>query len=254
MIAGVPDVTTLASDTLTLLGGGVGQSDRMRERLSASYGIEPGHALWPRLVNNHAWALVRLQVQRKIRKLSPGCYEPVEPGEGQRPTAEETTQPIVDGASLPAWAHTLIRAATWKNKVRWKKGSFGEPSLRTLWTQCGGRCALTGLPFRETQVGSGRARRPYAPSLDRIDPEKHYFLENCRLVLQAVNFALNAWGDDVFFEMATAAAARMRHDTKGLQAGDDSCRRGERASARETVGLSRSVSGSSALCVERWRA
>src|ERR1700731_3524160 len=28
---------------------------------------------------------------------------------------------------------------------------------------------LTNLPFRETQVGAGKARRPFVPSLDRID-------------------------------------------------------------------------------------
>ena len=30
-------------------------------------------------------------------------------------------------------------------------------------------------------------------------------LKNCRLVLQAVNFALNVWGDEIFLEIAAAA-------------------------------------------------
>jgi hypothetical protein len=64
---------------------------------------------------------------------------------------------------------------------------------------------LTGLQFRETSVGSGKARRPYAPSLDRIEPEKPYTRRNCRLVLQAVNFALNAFGDDVFLAVPEGA-------------------------------------------------
>lgn len=70
---------------------------------------------------------------------------------------------------------------------------------------------LSGLVFRETQFGSGRARRPYAPSLDRIDAEQPYSLKNCRLVLQAVNFALNAWGDEVFLDVAGAAT---RHESR----------------------------------------
>ena len=53
---------------------------------------------------------------------------------------------------------------------------------------------LTHLAFRETSVGEGKARRPFAPSLDRIDPGEPCSRRNCRLVLQAVNFALNAWG------------------------------------------------------------
>jgi hypothetical protein len=39
-----------------------------------------------------------------------------------------------------------------------------------------------------------------------VDPEKPYTVENCRLVLQGVNFALNTFGDDTFLEIATAAA------------------------------------------------
>ena len=75
----------------------------------------------------------------------------------------------------------------------------------SCWKEGEGRCMLTNLPFRETQVGAGKARRPYAPSLDRIDSSKPYTRRNCRLVLQAVNFALNAFGDDVFLLMAEGA-------------------------------------------------
>jgi hypothetical protein len=65
---------------------------------------------------------------------------------------------------------------------------------------------MTGLAFDDKQVGTGQARRPFAPSLDRVDPEKPYTVENCRLVLQGVNFALNRYGDDTFLDIATAAA------------------------------------------------
>jgi hypothetical protein len=111
---------------------------------------------------------------------------------------------------LPRWAHDMIVKATWKNAKRWQAGPFSEGNLRDVWSDCGGSCRLTGKPFRETQVGAGKAKRPYAPSLDRIDPMKPYTRENCRLVLQAVNFALNSWGDEVFEEIALTAV-RHRH-------------------------------------------
>jgi hypothetical protein len=104
----------------------------------------------------------------------------------------------------------MVARATWKNAKRWQAPPFTKDQLRALWDTCGGRCMLTGLPFKETHIGTGRARKPHAPSLDRIDAEQPYTQENCRLVLQAVNFALNAWGDEVFVEV-TKAAVPYRH-------------------------------------------
>ena len=71
-----------------------------------------------------------------------------------------------------------------------------------------GRCALTGRAFDLRQVGQGKARRPFAPSIDRVDASGGYTRDNIRLVCQVVNFALNAYGEDVFYEMARLAAAQ----------------------------------------------
>ena len=61
------------------------------------------------------------------------------------------------------------------------------------------------LPFTEEKIGTGAAKRAFAPSLDKINPEKPYTVDNCRLVMVAVNFALNAWGDEVRLKLARAA-------------------------------------------------
>jgi hypothetical protein len=65
-----------------------------------------------------------------------------------------------------------------------------------------GRCALTGLPFR------GRCREfrrnPYGVSVDRVDSSRGYTPDNTRLVLVAVNLAMNEWGEDVFRQIAHA--------------------------------------------------
>ena len=86
--------------------------------------------------------------------------------------------------------------------------AFTVDDLIELWRLCDGRCAVSGLADSGERIGSGKARRPYYASLDRIDPEQSYTRENCRLVLQAVNFGLNAYGDEVFLRIAIATAHR----------------------------------------------
>lgn len=206
----LPDVATLAEATIELLRQGVVESARMREWLAATYGVDPSGSSWPRFVNNHAWALVRLQATGAVRKLAPGHYE-LTPG----PTPTEAlldilTPAIHADAPLPGWARDMVVTAARKNAKRWQALPFTEEHLRALWDACGGRCMLTNLPFKETQIGTGQARRPFAPSLDRKNPEDPYTQGNCRLVLQAVNFALNSWGDEVFEAVTEAAVAHRR--------------------------------------------
>ena len=208
---GLPDVASLAAATVEFLRHGPEHSHRMRQLLAGTFGIDQDDEGWPRFVNNHAWALVRLQAQGTIRKIAAGCYE-LAPNAvtGLVAQADDVTPPIRDEEPLPRWARQLVLSASWKNARKWNEGPFAECHLRTLWKRCSGVCALSGKPFREAKHGSGRAQRPYAPSLDRIDPRIHYTLENCRLVLTAVNFALNAWGDEVFLDIAEAATLYKR--------------------------------------------
>lgn len=71
-----------------------------------------------------------------------------------------------------------------------------------------GVCALTGLPFSFNGARRGHKYDPYSPSVDRIDNSRGYHPDNCRVVLTAVNVALNHWGYDVFLPIARALAAR----------------------------------------------
>ena len=177
VVTPVPDPTALMSDTLEILQRGLGSSEAMREALAPRYGLSHDQDAWARFVNNHAWALVRLQSAGKIRKVATGVYALTEAS----PTLPQPqpSEPIREGEPLPEWAREQVRCANARNNTRNNKREwneipppFTEKSLRELWQKCGGRCAMTGLPFDERQVGTGRARRPFAPSLDREDPEK----------------------------------------------------------------------------------
>src|SRR5690606_21411241 len=56
----------------------------------------------------------------------------------------------------------------------------------------------------------GWFRRPFAPSLDRIDTSTGYEAGNCRLVCVLANIALNEWGEDVFARVAIGVALKRR--------------------------------------------
>jgi len=64
-------------------------------------------------------------------------------------------------------------------------------------------CVLTGLPFNYSK-SSPYFRRPFAPSLDRIDSVKGYEKDNVRVVCYAANAAMNEWGEDVLRVVATS--------------------------------------------------
>jgi hypothetical protein len=86
--------------------------------------------------------------------------------------------------------------------------------MMTVWERCEGRCAVSGLEFSEALVGTGRARRPYAPSLDRIDRSRGYEPDNVRLVTAVANFAMNAWGLEPVLDLARAMALKYAEEAK----------------------------------------
>lgn len=76
--------------------------------------------------------------------------------------------------------------------------------LYDLWKSSGGRCSVTGIAFSDADKCPRTNRRPWAPSIDRIDSAGPYAPGNVRLVCAAVNGAMGVWGEQVLYTMAQA--------------------------------------------------
>lgn len=78
-----------------------------------------------------------------------------------------------------------------------------EADIAAMWQRCKGRCEVSGIEFDLAHEGPN-LRRPYAPSVDRLDSAKGYTPENTRVVCVAVNLAMNAWGEAVLLRITSA--------------------------------------------------
>lgn len=73
------------------------------------------------------------------------------------------------------------------------------------------RCRLTGIPFDYNAKAEGDQwlRRPFSPSLDRIDNRRGYELDNVRVVCTSVNIAIGEWGLETFDQICRARNERI---------------------------------------------
>jgi len=63
------------------------------------------------------------------------------------------------------------------------------------------RCVATGLPFDLSLGGSYIKMNSYAPSIDRIDKNKGYIKDNCRMVIWAYNRTKAEFDDETVYEI-----------------------------------------------------
>jgi hypothetical protein len=113
-----------------------------------------------------------------------------------------------DGDRLPRWAVRLLDGARYRSSVTGIPFSLTRTDMARLVIRARGRCEVTNLPFTEECIGGrfGR-RRPYVPSLDRINPARGYVAGNCRLVTFAANVAMSDWGLEAFRRLARSFLA-----------------------------------------------
>lgn len=115
------------------------------------------------------------------------------------------------GTDLPSAVRQRVALEQPADVMKHLRRSFGRISGRALrkkiefdltWDDCqmmmsraAGRCEVSGIPFHLDGIGD-LSRRPFAPSVDRIQSKIGYTAANCRLVCVAVNVAMNEWGVD----------------------------------------------------------
>lgn len=109
------------------------------------------------------------------------------------------------------YAYRVLGRARQNAKQRKVVGfSLVRDDVHRMLNEAGWSCAVTGMPFTLEIVGG---RKPYAPSIDRVDCAKGYTPDNCRVVCLAVNYAMNVWGEAVFRRMISALRQRSLSNT-----------------------------------------
>lgn len=94
--------------------------------------------------------------------------------------------------------HIALRSARRRAKI---KGMAFDLTPEWAEAEAAKGSALSGLPF------SGEAG-PRAPSIDRIDSDRGYTMDNCRFVLVAENLFRNEWSDEEIVAIARAMVAK----------------------------------------------
>jgi hypothetical protein len=95
---------------------------------------------------------------------------------------------------LEAYLDWVLASSRWRAKDKsWPHDISRDGILQMLVDQnrC---CAVSGVPFSLATHSDDPFMRAFAPSLDRIESDKGYTRDNCRLVCRITNFAMGKWG------------------------------------------------------------
>lgn len=122
---------------------------------------------------------------------------------------------------MPTWVREMYRITERNATRRNIPFNLTRQEFREIVERSEGRCMMTGIKF-EFEPYEGSCRRPFAPSLDRIDSSKGYSVDNCRLICVLVNLAMNQWGFWPLFRAARHLVQRQEElrqkETEGLTA------------------------------------
>ena len=111
-------------------------------------------------------------------------------------------------AGIPGEVQRLFVRA--RLNARGRRAIAFDLTVDDVWTMLDAsawRCAVTRTRF-SLEVHSGK--RPFAPSIDRIDSATGYTRKNCRIVCVATNYAMNVWGEFVLHRLLQSYRAASR--------------------------------------------
>lgn len=108
-------------------------------------------------------------------------------------------------SSIRGKLYNLLEAARSRTKKKGLELDIDLDFLLELYNKQNGKCALTNISFTFERNKPGvKNFLPHNPSIDKIDPFGGYTKNNIRIVLVAVNLALNNFGEDCFYEICKA--------------------------------------------------
>lgn len=119
-------------------------------------------------------------------------------------TLEETP---IGWDHLEAWARQLYRDTRKRAERRGVPFTITQDEFAYRLARTQGKCEVSGVPF-DLSRDSNLYRRPFAPSIDRINNANGYTKRNCRVVCVVVNLAMNEWGLDPLVKVALGIAER----------------------------------------------
>ena len=111
-------------------------------------------------------------------------------------------------ASIPGLAKTLHRSA--KSRAESRGLAFDISVLQIEVMLHAGRCQRSGIPFDVRRMSDAR-KKPFAPSLDRVDNSRGYVFDNVQLVCNLFNVGKSDH-DQTDFIVMCLAVAKMHAD------------------------------------------
>lgn len=113
----------------------------------------------------------------------------------------------------PSFVTRIIGQAKANAKARSIPFAITQQDFWEMYDATHGYCAVSGLPFDMRELDAIK-RRPFMPSIDRVNSFAGYTRENCRVVCTAVNLAMNEFGEDVLWQIASSMVILRRKQRK----------------------------------------